>query len=449
MTDSDNDFDTLRRPRPASEPGPGVAATTAPGTQRQWPRGQRALVASAFAALALGIGAAGALVGHEFWGGPGGSAVVASGVVGSGGQFTPYQSQSPSNGGFYGADGTSGLAASAPSNLAAIAAKVDPALVDINSTFTYQSSEGAGTGIVLSSNGEILTNNHVIDGATKITATDVGNGKTYTATVVGYDPSHDIAVLQLQGASGLQTASLGNSSDVAVGASVVALGNAGGTGGTPSSAGGSVTAVNASITAGDELTGGSEQLQGLIETSAALEPGDSGGSLVNSAGDVVGMDTAASSGFSFTNDSGQGYAIPINEALAVAKQIESGKASADVHVGQTAFLGVLISGATQETPGFSGGFGIGGGFSNPGSGTGSTVSGAPVSGVIGGTPAQKSGLTTGDVITSFDKTTITSASTLGKLILGLHPGEKISLGWTDTSGQSHTGSVALASGPPA
>ena len=147
---------------------------------------------------------------------------------------------------------------------------------------------------MLTSTGEILTNNHVIDGATSISVTDVGNGKTYKATVVGYDKSHDIAVLQLQGASGLKTAKIGDSSKATVGESVVAIGNAGGTGGTPSAAGGSIVALNQQITASDELGGASEQLTGLIEVNADVQPGDSGGSLVDSAGQVIGIDTAAS-----------------------------------------------------------------------------------------------------------------------------------------------------------
>ena len=139
---------------------------------------------------------------------------------------------------------TNSSAAGSPTNTASIASKVDPALVDINSTFSYQSEAGAGTGIVLSANGEVVTNNHVVDGATKISVTDLGNGKTYTATVVGYDPTHDLAVLQLQNASGLTTASIGNSSKLTVDTPVVGIGNAGGAGGTPSTAGGEVTALN-------------------------------------------------------------------------------------------------------------------------------------------------------------------------------------------------------------
>src|SRR6266699_573224 len=286
-----------------------------------------------------------------------------------------------------------------------IASRVDPALVDIVSTDGLQQATSAGTGIVLTSNGEVLTNNHVIHGATAIKVTDVGNGRTYTATVVGYDASHDVAVLQLQNASGLTTASLGDSSSVRTGDSVVALGNAGGKGGTPSVAAGSVTGLNQSITASDESSGTSEQLTGLIQTNADIQPGDSGGSLVNAYGQVIGMDTAASSGYQFQSQSGQGqttaaYAIPIDEAVSIAKQIEAGTTSANVHIGATAFLGV----------GFSSQSSLGGGFGGQ---------------------------------------SVSSASDVAHALVKYHPGDSISITWLDQSGQSHTTTVTLATGPAA
>ena len=188
-----------------------------------------------------------------------------------------------------------------------VASKVDPGLVDVVSTLGYQSGAAAGTGMVLTSTGEVLTNNHVIDGATSIKATDVGNGRTYTAKVVGYDKSHDVAVLQLEGASGLQTVTLSSSSPQ-TGQKVVALGNAGGKGGTPSVATGTVTGLDQSITASDESSGTAEQLTGLIGHNAGIQPGDSGGPLVNSYGQVVGMDTAASTSSSTTGYSVAGWA---------------------------------------------------------------------------------------------------------------------------------------------
>jgi S1-C subfamily serine protease len=353
-----------------------------------------------------------------------------------------------------------------------IASRVDPGLVDVTSTLGYQGATAMGTGIVLTSNGEILTNNHVVNGATSVSVTDIGNGKTYKATVVGYDASHDVAVLQLSGASGLTTATTGNSSTVKVGDNVVGLGNAGGAGGTPSVAPGTVTALNQSITASDEGGGSSEQLSGLIETNADIQPGDSGGPLVNSYGQIIGMDTAAStsgsqtggsggfggfggdgSGFGGSGSSGsgssgsgstgssssgqasttQGYAIPIDSALSIAAQIEAGQASSTVHIGATAFLGLeLASSGQQSSSGFQQG-----------------SSGVALAGTASGTPAATAGLGQGDTVTSLNGQTVSSSTDIQNIMVGLHPGDKVSIGWTDSSGQSHTATVTLASGPTA
>jgi S1-C subfamily serine protease len=332
-----------------------------------------------------------------------------------------------------------------------IARRVSPGLVDVTSTLGYAGATAKGTGIVLTSNGEILTNNHVINGATSVSVTDIGNGKTYKAKIVGYDESHDIAVLQASGASGLTTASTGDSSAVKVGDKVVALGNAGGVGGAPSVAAGSVTALNQSITASDQGSGTSEQLTGLIETDANIQAGDSGGSLVNGHGQVIGVDTAASSSFQFganpfggngfggngfgngdgSSNSGQGsttqgFAIPINSALSIARQIEAGRGSSSVHIGATAFLGLSIAGMNQQSGG-----------------------GVTLGGTVSGTPANAAGLAAGDVITSLDGQSVSSGTDIQRILIGHHPGDKISIGWTDSNGQSHTATVTLASGPAA
>ena len=395
---------------------------------------------------------------------PSGSGSGSSG--GSGSSRNPFGNGSPFGGSFGGSgssgntgssgSGSSGSSnSSGPSDADAIASKVDPGLVDINTTLGYQQEQAAGTGIVLSGNGIILTNNHVINGATSISVTDIGNKKTYKASVVGYDRTKDIAVLQLQNASGLQTATLGNSSNASVGENVVGVGNAGGTGGTPSAAGGTVTALNQSITASDNGDGTSEQLSGLIETNADIQPGDSGGALVDTSGEVLGIDTAASAGFSFqSNDQSsgtQGFAIPINTALSIAKSIEEGNGSSTIHIGETAFLGVEINASGSSSSG-SGGSGANGGFGgffggNSGN-TGSTASGAPVASVVTNGPAQEGGLAEGDVITSLGGKTITTANDLTTAISQYHPGDKVSIGWTDGSGQTHTATVQLSSGPP-
>jgi S1-C subfamily serine protease len=342
-----------------------------------------------------------------------------------------------------------------------IAARVDPGLVDIVSTDGYQQATAAGTGIVLSANGLVLTNNHVINGATSIKVTDIGNGRTYTAKVVGYDASHDVAVIQLQNASGLTVASLGDSSTVQSGDSVVALGNAGGKGGTPSVAAGTVTGLNQSITASDDLSGASEQLTGLIETNANIQPGDSGGSLVNSYGQVIGMDTAASSASGSQSQSQssqtaeQAFAIPINEAVSLAHQMEAGTTSADVHIGATAFLGVQSQSASQGSDngpgsfGGSGSFGGFGGFGGQSNGSGSTGTGVTIAGTVSGSPAAQAGLTQGDEITAVGGQSVASAEDIAHALVKYHPGDSISISWVDQSGQSHTTTVTLATGPAA
>jgi len=234
---------------------------------------------------------------------------------------------------------------------------------------------------------------------------------------------------------------------------VVGVGNAGGTGGTPSAAGGTVTALNQTITASDEGDGTSEQLSGLIETNANIQPGDSGGALVNTNGEVVGVDTAASAGYSFQfngqSSGNQGFAIPIGTALSIAHQIQSGNGSSTVHIGATAFLGVEISPSGSSSSDNGGGFGglFGGNSGNTGN-SGSSTSGAAVAGVVTNGPAQEAGLAQGDVIISLGGKTVSSANDLTSAMLTHHPGDKVSVSWTDGSGQSHTATVQLSSGPP-
>jgi S1-C subfamily serine protease len=305
-----------------------------------------------------------------------------------------------------------------------IAAKVNPGVVDITTRLGFAGGEAAGTGMVFNSSGYVLTNNHVVAGATSISVTDVGNGQTYNATVVGTDKTQDIAVVKLVGASGLKTVSIGNSSNLAIGAAVTALGNAGGVGGTPSVAPGHVTDLNQSITASDQSDNSSEQLTGLIQTDAALQPGDSGGPLVNSQGAVVGIDTAASSGFQFQSGSSQGFAIPINQAITIAKQIVAGQSSDTIHIGPAALIGVVVQVSTQSP-------------------------GAQIVNVESGSPADQAGLVNGDVINSLAGQTVDSPNTLSSLMERHHPGQKVQLGWIDTSGQQHFAAIQLTTGPAA
>jgi S1-C subfamily serine protease len=446
----------------ATPPQPAAGPT---GPRRNRRRAARGAVATVGILAIAGLGV---VIGHDTTGSgtaasasapaatvPGGSSAAGgAGSTGTGstGGFGSGTSGSASSG-----SGTSGGTSAAST---AVASKVDPGLVDIDTTLSYQGEEAAGTGMVLTSSGEILTNNHVIDGATSISVTDIGNGKTYKANVVGYDRTGDIAVLQLVDASGLKTVTLGNSSDVTSGESVVAIGNAGGTGGTPSVAAGSVTALNQAITASDEGGGNAEQLTDLIETNAGIEPGDSGGPMVTSSGAVVGMDTAASTGNSEssvqmggTETAGTtGYAIPIDQAVAVAKKIEAGATTTAIHLGSTAFLGVEVNDASSTSSGGFGAEGTVGGFGSQsatgGSTTSPSTSGAVVAGVAPGTPAATSGLEEGDTITSINGTKVTSADSLSQVVLGLKAGSTVSLTYVGSAGTSHTTSVTLTAGPP-
>jgi S1-C subfamily serine protease len=326
-----------------------------------------------------------------------------------------------------------------PSNVPQIAAKVDPGLVDVNTTLGYQSARAAGTGIVLTANGIVLTNNHVINGATKITVTDIGNGQTYPAEVVGYDRTHDVAVLQVTGASGLATSTIGDSTKVSIGQQIVAIGNAGGVGGMPSTAGGTVSGLNEAITASDDSDNSSEQLTGLIQVDANVQPGDSGGPLVDTRGEVIGVDTAASAAPDSTGGSGeqgggQGFAIPIKQAMSIGTAIRAGTASATVHIGKTGFLGVEAAGDSQGSPG------------SPS--TAPAGPGATVQDVIPGSPAEQAGLSGGDVIVSLNGQHVDSATTLTNLLGAFHPGDNVQVGVSGVSG-AKTITVTLADGPAA
>ena len=398
-------------------------------TMQRPPRRRHHFVRIAASGLLLAAGVfLGVAISHDFWQA---HTSTAAQVRPAGGSASTGSGSLP-----FGTIGGSGSGATGSlGSVDAIAAAVSPGLVDINVTQGYQSGQGAATGIVLTSNGLVLTNNHVIDGATSISATDVGNGQTYSATVVGYDRSHDIAVIQLNGASGLKTAQIGDSSKATVGQRVVAIGNAGGVGGTPSAAAGSLVALDQQITAGDASSGVSEQLSGLMQTDAAIQPGDSGGPLVNTAGQVIGVDTAASGGYSIDSQQGQGFAVPVNTAIAVATQIANHQASATVHIGATGFLGVEIDPSASQ-----------GAF---GGQSGSTSSGATVAGVLSGSPAEKAGLAAGDVIVSVDGQSVDSPTGLSTLLGSHHPGDQVQIGWVDQSGAQHTSSVQLATGPAA
>lgn len=326
-------------------------------------------------------------------------------------------------------------------NVSKVVAEVDPGVVDINSSDSYTGASDAGTGMILTSNGEVLTNNHVIAGGTTITAQIDGSGPKYRAKVVGTDPTQDVALLQLQGVSGLHPLKMGNSAAVQVGEPVVAIGNALALPGSPTVTEGIISALNRSISASDSGSGTVEHLVGMFQTDAPLSPGNSGGPLVNGSGQVIAMNTAAATGSGGQNASNIGFAIPINEALSIASQIQKGEASSKVVIGTPAFLGIE---AENVSSGSSGGF-FGGyfGYTPP------VSSGALVAAVIPNTPASSAGLVAGDVITSFGGQSISSVSSLTTAIDGYHPGQRVQVGWVTSSDTKESATVILASGPAA
>jgi S1-C subfamily serine protease len=301
----------------------------------------------------------------------------------------------------------------APLDALAAVGQVGPTIVDIDAKLGYQSAVGAGTGIVIGPS-TVLTNNHVVAGATDLTVRSIGNGQTFPATVIGYDRSHDIAVLAV-GGGGLQPANIGNSDTVSVGEPIVSLGNAGGVGGAPSAVDGRIAALNQTVSANDALTGSTETLNGLIQVDANIRPGDSGGPTVNSANQVIGLNTAASDNFHLGR--GQGFAIPINTAMAIAGQIQGG-GSPTVHIGPTAFLGVGVNDAAGGA-------------------------GAVVRQVIPTGPAAAAGFAPGDVINSINGQPVNSATALTAILDQHHPGDNVTVGL-----QGRSTNVTLADGPP-
>ena len=315
---------------------------------------------------------------------------------------------------------------SSNASAAAIAARVSPAIVDINTTLG--SSQAAGTGMLISSSGEILTNNHVVSGSTSITVTVEGQSSTFTAHVVGVDVSQDVAVIQIdQSVSGLPTVTFADSSSLQVGDTVVTLGNALGQGGAPHVTQGQVTALNQTITA-SEGAGSAETLSGMIQSDAVIYQGDSGGALVNTSSQVVGMITAGEAQGFRSAASSTGYAIASNTAVGVANRIRAHEQAADLTYGQVGYLGVAVqsidaSGASQLGLNVS---------------SGALVSAAPLS----GTPAASAGITRGSVITKVGGSSVTSADTLGTAVKSHKPGDRVSVTWVNTSG-SHTATVTL------
>jgi S1-C subfamily serine protease len=416
-----------------------------------------ALIYALVAVLAAAIGAGAVLALRGSAGQAPTSSTADQGVI-------PKPHKAPGSG-----SSTSGI------NVNAVAGKVEPGLVDITSYVHYQREVFEGTGMVLTSDGLVLTNNHVIKGSTRVAVRLVSNGRRYNAQVVGTDNSQDVALLRLTGASGLKTVQVGDSNQVKLGDSVVALGNAGGSGGQPTVTNGTITALKRSITASDAGSNSSERLTGMFQTNAPIAEGDSGGALANARGQVIAMNTAANSQNIGASGTSQGFSIPINRALSIAHLIAQGKGSSTIQIGQPAFLGIAIaSDPNNSAPsragnpsqqlrqlqviaqsGFSGGINSSGHClanesANPvPHSIAPAKSGTLIAGVFCNAPAATAGAEAGDVITAVNGHAVSSPASLRTLMHQYHPGTTVSLTWVALNGQQQTGSLKLAAGPAA
>jgi S1-C subfamily serine protease len=304
-----------------------------------------------------------------------------------------------------------------------IAELTAPAIVDIETELT--DGAAAGTGMVITASGEVLTNNHVIEGATDISVSIGESSRSYDAEVIGTSPEADVALLQVDGVSDLPTVTLGDSSALEVGDAVVAIGNALDLPGPPRVTEGAITALAQSITVSGE-DGSSDRLTDLIQTSAELQPGNSGGPLFDDTGRVIGVNTAAEvvgRGPRSTSASSTGFAIPIDSVEEIVAQIEDGDEGGGVRVGPAGYLGVAIR---NDSAG---------------------ASGALVDDVEADSPADAAGIAAGDVVVSIDGASVADASELGEAIRSHDPGDDVELEWIDADGKRHTATVTLAESP--
>jgi putative serine protease PepD len=332
------------------------------------------------------------------------AALAAGALIGAGGGAATYAALSSGNGSTVVRQVTVSDAqtASSDGNLSvqSIYRLANKGVVEITA------GQGQGSGFVYDADGHIITNEHVVDGASSISVR-FWNGKTFTASVVGTDASTDLAVLKVDApASQLFPLSLGDSSTLVVGDPVVAIGSPFGLEGTVTS--GIVSALHREMTSPNHFA-----IDNSIQTDAAINHGNSGGPLLNGQGKVIGVNSQIESDSG--GNEGVGFAIPSNTVRSIASQlISSGKA-------EHAFLGVVLSDSSSQT-------------------------GAAIGQVRAGTPAARAALRAGDVVTAAAGTQIHSASELRAVINAHRPGDTISVTYT-RGGQSHTVKVKLAARP--
>ena len=430
-------------PRPPI--GGGVPQLPPAGSRRRGAGWTVAVVVIAFLLAFVGAGAVVATVGQSPAARTDSAARLSpSTTVPSSPSTTPSTAAptAPADPGTGSGGGGSGSGSGAPRSWSEVAATINVGVVDIQSLLA--GGVGAGTGMILTEDGEVLTNNHVVEDAEAIEVTLVTTGDTYEAEIVATDPTHDVALLKLQGASGLTPIPLGDSDEVQVGDEIAAIGNAGGKGGDPTVATGNVVGLHRQITASDQMGGDVQTLTDMIQVDANVVPGDSGGPLVSSDAKVVGINTAAAAGAGtgrgrYRTSANEGYAIPINRAVSIVEQLRS-------QAGQGGSSGQGSNGS---------GNGSGSNGSNR-QGSGRAVlgvqvqaaggTGAAVVGVQSGSGAAKAGLRSGDVIVEVDGTSVEAPSDLTAALSGKQVGDTVSVTWETARGQTRSAEVTLGAG---
>ena len=356
---------------PATAPGPAPVPPSPAGPAAVG-RGRRA-GAAALVAVALVAGSAGSLLTRALDGDPESAPA---------GQTTRPASPATSSRRLDGA----------ALDVAGVVAAAGPSVASIQVSYRGRGATGAGSGVVLTADGEVLTNAHVVDGASSVRVTLAGESRARTAVVIGSDPSADLALLRIDDAAGLPVAELGRSGDVAVGDDVVAIGNALALRGGPTVTRGIISALDRTLQAD------SVAMTGLIQTDASISSGNSGGPLVDATGRVIGINTAVASSGGRSAAENIGFAIPVDQALPVIERLRGNTSAA-----LAGFLGIRSS--------------------DPADGS----RGATIVDVEPGSPAAAGGLRAGDLVTHVGDKAIDGAAALGAAVRSRQPGETVRL----------------------
>jgi S1-C subfamily serine protease len=344
----------------------------------------------------------------------------------------------------------------------AIYERIEPSVVDVTSTLRYDNETASGTGFVIDARaGLVLTNNHVIRDATSVMLTIPATGRSYVARIIGVDVTADVAVLQVS-APALTQAPIGDSASVNAGTRVISFGNQAGAGGSPTVAAGLISGTGRTVQASDNASGFTETLHNMLQTTAHIEPGDSGGPLADTTGAVIGVDTAAGAGGA--GGAPTGYAIPINTAISAERQIRAGSPAPGIRLGVQGFLGVVLAPGTakslraQERQAHIHPTSAAGTSPPPvcaptkaDVGVPSAVaparSGALVVGVLCGTGAAGAGIASGAVIIAANGLPVSSPSALTAIMSENPPGTLISVTWVSIAGKTRTSAIRLDTAP--